>query len=177
MAKVWVCYVGEKGDAIKAFNSKAGPFPPAAGTEGLIAIGWPAVGDMTMYKGNYADYAAKFAKVYEHKRPNTQAVLAAMPWKFAFDMKTDDWVISPSSTHGLILVGHITGGYRSNFHNELELIEKRRIDYVHTRSVVWEYVILKTDSRYQHLSGWGKLTVFNPDITPEKLQEILGQKM
>ena len=129
---------------------------------------------MTMYKGgNYLDYATKFAKVYEHEKPNMQAVLAAMPWKFAFDMKIDDWVISPSSTHGLILVGRITGDY----HNELGLPEKRRIDYVNTRSVMWEHVILKTDSRYKHLSGWGLLTVFNPDITPEKLQEILDQNM
>ena len=48
---------------------------------------------------------------------------AALFW-LAIDMKIDDWVISPSSTHGLILVGRITGDYRSNFHNELGLPEK-----------------------------------------------------
>ena len=59
----------------------------------------------------------------------------------------------------------------------LGCLKKWRIDYVNTRSVIWEHVILKTDSRYKHLSGWGLLTVFNPDITPEKLQEILDQNM
>jgi hypothetical protein len=173
--EVWVCFVGEKGDALEAFNSKAGPFPPQPGTKGYIAIGWPQIGNLTMYEGNHDDYAKNFAKLYNPwGRPQAKAIVAAMPWKFAFDMKLDDWVISPSSFHGVILIGQISGDYEANYENKLGFPERRRPDYVHIREVVWKYIVPKTDSRYPKFSGLGKLTIFKPDISPKKLQEILG---
>jgi hypothetical protein len=172
---VWVCFVGEKGDALKEFNSKAGPFPPQPGTKGYIAIGWPQIGNLTMYEGNYADYAEKFARLYNSSgTPQAKAIVAAMPWKFAFDMKVDDWVISPSSFHRVILIGQISGDYEANYENKLGFPESRRTNYVHTREVVWKYRIEKPDSRYLQFSGLGKLTIFKPDISPKKLQEILS---
>ena len=175
---VWVCFMEEGGGGqLEVFNSKAGPFPPEPGTKGHIAIGWPRVGDMVMHAGNYDDYAKKFGLVYpKYTRANTRAAAANIPWKFAFEMKIGDWVVSPCSAHDLILVGQVTGDYEADFANDLGLDpEKRRLDYVHVREVVWTHKIERIDSRFKELSGWGQLTLFKPSITVEKLKAILGE--
>ncbi len=81
---VWGVFVGEKGDQLEAFNSKSGPFPPDPGTEGYIAIGWPAIGDMRLYKDNYLDFVEKFRIVYFNKDERVFKTTANMVWNFAF---------------------------------------------------------------------------------------------
>jgi predicted Mrr-cat superfamily restriction endonuclease len=129
---------------------------------------------MKMYENNWHDYLVKFSKLYPIRLARTQSMVAGQLWKFAFDMKRDDWVISPCSSKGVILVGEISGEYKTNFGNELGLPFNRRCDYVNTREVVWKFVIRKTDSCYQQLSGRGKQTVSQPNLTFQQLQEILG---
>lgn len=176
---VWGVFVGDNGQQIEVFNSNLGPFPPQAGTEGFIAIGWPAIGNLTMYEGNYDNYIRMFRIVYhtEGMPENAFKTKANMPWKFAFEMKQGDWVISPCSVHKLILVGEIVGPYRADFHredrDELGFYGKRWPDFVHLRKVKWQHVIRINDPRYEQLNRIGQLTISRSHLTFDELRDIL----
>jgi len=173
--KVWGVFVGDSGSQLETFNTMAGPFPPEPGTDGYIAIGWSAVGDMRLYKSNYADYVEKFRIVYPKDDERTLKTAANMPWNFAFVMKDGDWVISPSAATGFLLAGKIQGEYISNFHGEKTLPKiKDRSDFVHLRKVKWLYVVAKKDPRYAKLHRIGMLTVAQPNISSSDLQAILN---
>ncbi|MEI2672697.1 MAG: hypothetical protein V9F05_01540 [Chitinophagaceae bacterium] len=174
---VWGVFVGEKGDQLEAFNSKSGPFPPDPGTEGYIAIGWPAIGDMRLYKDNYLDFVEKFRIVYFNKDERVFKTTANMVWNFAFAIKEGDWVLCPSSASGYLLIGKISNEYFSDFQNETGLAKtKQRFDFVHIRKVQWLNIIASSDPRYQKLHRIGLLTVVKPDISVSDLQNILNAK-
>ncbi len=168
--KVWGVFVGERGYQLEAFNSQKGPFPPKPNTEGYIAIGWPAVGDMKLYENDYMNYLSKFRKVY----PNDTTAQANALWNFAFEMKNDDWVISPSSATGYLLVGKIVSGYAPDFHNELGLYKSTSEVYLHLRKVQWLYVVPKNDVRYPKLNKIGMLTVSESRFSIDELKSILN---
>jgi predicted Mrr-cat superfamily restriction endonuclease len=173
---VWGVFVGYNGDQLEIFNSKHGPFPPKKESDGYIAIGWPAIGYLPMFKGDYADYVEKFRVVYPHDSGSERAfkTQANMPWHFAFEMAKGDWVICPCSAHSLLLVGEVIGEYEHDYHGKLGFYGKRRVDFVHARKVRWKEIILKTDKRYHQLNRIGQLTVTRPQITFAELQAVLG---
>lgn len=175
---VWNVFVGNNGQQLEVLNSKSGPFPPQPGTEGHIAIGWPAIGDLRMYEGRYDDYIRMFRTVYHEKgmAENVFKTKANMPWRYAFEMKEGDWVISPCSTHELILAGAIVGPYLTDFHDELGFYGKRGSDFVHLRQVKWQHVIRRNDPRYGRLNRIGQLTISRSHLTFDDLQEILMGK-
>lgn len=175
-AKVWGVFVGDNGDQLEAFNSQQGPFPPEPGSEGYVAIGWSAVGDMSMYVDDYSDYVEKFRKVYPHQSERAFKTKANMPWKFAFTMKDGDWIMCPSSSAGYLLVGKVQGDYIANFHGNKSLPKSTRRDFVHLRKVQWLYIVSDEDPRYEKLHRIGQLTVVQPDISVEELQETLNGK-
>jgi len=173
---VWGVFVGDHGDQLEIFNSKSGPFPPEPGTKGYIAIGWPRIGDLSMFRDNYPDYIEKFRRLYmeDDMSERTFMTKANMPWYFAFSMKQGDWVICPSSAVGLLMVGKITGDYQTDYDGELELDGKKRPDFVHVRKILWMHIIEDSDPRHEHLYRIGQLTVSRPNITYDDLQKILS---
>jgi len=172
---VWGVFVGDGGDQLEAFNSRSGPFPPEPGTSGYIAIGWPAIGNMNLYKDNYSDFIEKFRIVYPHENERAFKTKANMPWNFAFSMQDGDWVLCPSSASGYLLVGKIIGDYLSDFHNETGLAKtKQRVDFVHVRKIQWLYTVGSSDARYEKLHRIGQLTVVKPDISVSELRKILN---
>lgn len=171
---VWGVFVGDNGDQMEIFNSKYGPFPPEPGTEGYIAIGWPAIGDLMMFKEKYPEYVERFRVVYPAEPERVFKTKANMPWYFAFTMQIGDWVLCPASAFDLLLVGEIIGEYESDFHDESGLYGKRRPDFVHMRKVRWNHIIQRTDPRYSQLHRIGQLTVSRPDLSIDDLKKILS---
>lgn len=173
--QVWGVFVGTKGDQLKTYNSKSGPFPPKSGTEGYIAIGWSAIGDMKLYRDNYPDYIEKFRIVYPFNSERMFKTKANMLWNFAFEMKGGDWVISPSSSSGFLLVGQIIKDYIADFYNQESFPRTGTIrNFRHLRKVKWLHIVPKKDSRYKKLHRIGQLTVTQPDISADELQRILN---
>jgi hypothetical protein len=170
---VWGVFVGDKGNQLEIFNSKMGPFPPEPDSEGMIPIGWPATGDLTRFQNNYPDYVEKFRVVYPNESEMVLKTQANMLWNFCFTMNIGDWIISPSSFLGLLLVGIIIGEYKSDFHDETGLYGFKRVDFVHTRKVQWKYIIKKSDPRYSVLNRIGLLTVSRQNLSPNDLKKIL----
>jgi hypothetical protein len=172
---VWGLFVGDHGDQLEVYNSKSGPFPPHEGSLGYVAIGWPAIGDLRMFKDNYTDFAHKFSIVYKSTSNREQAIQTNMSWYFAFEMKIGDYVVCPCSARNMLLVGEITGDYESDYHDELGLYGKKRSDFVHVRGVQWKHIINRADKRHSKLNRIGQLTLVRPKFTFEELQNILEE--
>jgi hypothetical protein len=189
---VWGVFVGPNGDQLEVLNSKNGPFPPRAGIEGYIAIGWPAIGDMRMFegtqrRGDYLDFVEKFRRIYPPKdlQSNSSERLfktqANMPWHFAFEVKEEkkdrpgDWVIAPCSIHGLVLVGIVVGQYETDFHDELGFYGRKWVHLSHFRKVRWEYNIIEGDHRYKKLNRIGQLTISRQNFASDELEGILRE--
>ena len=166
---VWGQFTGEKNYQLPAFNSQNGPFPPKPHAEGYIALGWPAVGDMNLYKDGYQDFLLKFSKVYPHER----VIQANEVWNFAFEMKEGDWVICPSAATGWLLVGKIISSYIPDFHNESGLYKFTDEVYLHLRKVEWLYVVPREDARYSRLNKIGMLAFARLRFSIDDLKSIL----
>lgn len=168
-AAVWGMFNGEKGDQLPALTRAAeASFPPKVGSEGWIAIGWPAIGDMKMWQDDYKTYFLKFQSVYPYSDKRVMATQANIPWYFAFDMKVDDRVICPCSSERLVLIGRISGHYEAHWGTQ-----GVRADFVHFRRVQWLHVIQSKDARYRRLNRIGQLTLTRQGLTTEQLQAII----
>ncbi len=183
---VWGVFVGDRGDQLEVLNSQNGPFPPEPGTSGYVAIGWPLIGDMELYRNNYPDFIEKFRIVYPHENERLLKTKANMVWNFAFKIQEYDWIMCPSSASGYLLVGKVSDEYINIFHKKVKLdsigfrnIEKLysngfRRDFVHLRKVKWLYMVSDKDPRYAKLHQIGQLTVSQPNIKLSDLQAILN---
>jgi predicted Mrr-cat superfamily restriction endonuclease len=170
---VWGVFVGEAGGELAHFNSENNEFPPKSGSEGYVAIGWAGIGDMRLYKGQPDDFEKKFQMIYPHK---TRLWINEV-WNFAYVMKDDDYIISPSSSLGYLLVGRVVGEYLSDYDNwESVAKKKNRSDLMHLRRVRWLHAIRKDDPRYQSLHRIGLMTVSRPSITASELLNLVDPK-
>jgi restriction system protein len=175
--KVWGVFVGERGSELAAFNSQTGPFPPKPGTEGFVAIGWPAVGDMRMYKDRYNDFSKNFSLVYGNSNNRVLNTQANMVWNFAYTIQEGDYVISPSSHNGVIMIGVFIGDYLSEFDDWTSVApHKNRNDLTHIRKVRWISVIKKGDDRFAELNRIGQLTVSTLSITKDRLLSLIDKR-
>jgi predicted Mrr-cat superfamily restriction endonuclease len=175
-SKVWGVFVGERGDQLEAFNSINGPFPPAPGIEGYIAIGWAGIGDMKMFKNNYSDYLEKFRILYPDENERVLKTQANIPWNFACVMNDGDFVICPSSASGYLLVGNIVGDYENDCNNWTSVAKsKTRNDLMHLRRVKWICSVPNDDPRYEKLHRIGQLTVVCPNLSTTDLINIINE--
>lgn len=177
-ANVWGIFVGHNGDQLKVLNSKAGPFPPETEREGWIAIGYPALGDLRMFENNYERFEYAFEAVYkfpeyEGQTRQSWGVRRNQCWRFLTELKVGDAIVAPSSDLGVVLIGKVTGDYHPNFHNELDLSERRWIDLVHFRPVLWLQTIEQSDPRYSSVNRIGQLTLSKLTLTVGELNQIL----
>jgi restriction system protein len=168
---VWGLHNGNAGDQLPALTHIEGPFPPQEGSAGWIAIGWPAIGDMKMWTGDYKTYFQKFQIIYpDYANKRVTATQANIPWYFAFDMMIGDWVICPCSSEGVLLVGQVSGGYEATWEGTPGL----RADFIHFRSVRWLHVILRNDPRFGKLNRIGQLTLSRQNLSVQQLRSILN---
>ncbi len=177
-ANVWGVFVGFSGDQIAYFNSKEKEFPPELGTEGLIAIGWPAVGNLEIYKSDFNLYDEAYRVAYPFPETENQTAQAYgmrknEPWRFLKEVKIGDAIIAPCSGLGIVMVGIVTGEYVSNFHNEFKLPKDRWIDLVHLRPVRWLHIIERGDERYSAINRIGLMTFSKVQLSGKELSEIL----
>lgn len=172
--KVWGVFVGERGSQLAAFNTEYGPFPPKPNTDGYVAIGWAGIGDMLTYKNRYNAFRENFSIAYPDDNERVLSTQANMVWNFSYEILDGDYVVSPSSESGVLLVGQFTGEYLSDFNNHSTVApSKTRKDLLHLRKVRWLAAIQDDDNRYGELNRIGQLTVSSLNITPERLVEII----
>lgn len=94
----------------------------------IIAIGWPAMGDLCEIEGNRTVFKTKYAQVYPYSKKGTIASGAGMLYRFAHEVQKGDYVAFPSRSDRRINLGIIEGdcSFNASAH-----------EYVHQRKVKW----------------------------------------
>jgi restriction system protein len=80
-------------------------------TEGFIAIGWDAVGDLSKIPANREAFKKTVAAAYPDAKPGAIPVVAGTLFKFATEMKKGDLVVYPSKPDRMVNIGTIASEY------------------------------------------------------------------
>ncbi|WP_244490488.1 restriction endonuclease [Rhizobium sp. Root708] len=100
MTKSWMVRAERNGRLFDAFKTKS-----------VVAIGWPALGDLSHLKSRKAITDA-LAKVYVGAKPQSQAMAAGQLHRFVNEMSIGDTVVTYDPSRRVYLVGEISSAYR-----------------------------------------------------------------
>jgi restriction system protein len=81
-------------------------------TNGYVALGWGAVGDLSKIAPTRDAFKAAYAGAYPVASKGNVAVSAGVLFRFTNEMKPGDIVIYPSKPDKMVNIGIVTGGYR-----------------------------------------------------------------
>ncbi|MBQ7625288.1 MAG: restriction endonuclease [Clostridia bacterium] len=94
----------------------------------LIAIGWHAMGDLSLIKPDRDSFKEKYIKTYPDAKKGSIATGAGMLFRFCHEAQIGDYVIFPSKINREINIGTIKGDY---------VYDPSQTEYVQTRKVSW----------------------------------------
>lgn len=133
-------------------------------SEGMVAIGWNALGDLSRYK-TQDELRSAYIDCYGNAKPSQTANAVAMLRKFRDEMKDGDVAITYSSETRNYLVGEISGGY--------EYLPREEGDegYVQTRKVKWLGEVSRDRLTTKTKNSLGStLTLFS--LKPSTIEEL-----
>lgn len=104
--------------------------------QGVVAIGWPAVGDLSRYRTR-EDLAAAVRSQYPEWTAQRQTNAAGMLYRFVQELASGDRVITYDKQQRVYAIGRIDGGYRFQPGFDPE--------NPNVRSVTWEVTGLPRD--------------------------------
>ncbi len=93
--------------------------------DGIIAIGWDYLGDLSAYKSREEITAAIIDHEHPTEKPTNNSLCC---WEFAHQMRIGDYVISKLGRKRILGIGVITSDY---------ILDASRSEYHHTRRVKW----------------------------------------
>lgn len=96
--------------------------------DGVIAIGWPRMGDLSELPDNREAFKERHRKVYPEAKKGNTPVAAGMLIRFAYEVAVGDYVVYPSKSDRKINIGVIEGKY---------YYVPDREEYRHQRKVKW----------------------------------------
>lgn len=95
---------------------------------GIIAIGWRAMGDLRLIENDREAYKKKYIQAYPDAKKGSIATGAGMLYRFCIETQIGDYVVFPSKINREINIGMIDGDY---------VYDPSQTRYVHTRKVKW----------------------------------------
>ena len=95
---------------------------------GIIAIGWRDIGDLSLLPAEREAFKEKYQKTYPDSKIQATANSAGMLYRFVHEAKNGDYVVFPSKFNREINIGIIEGDYVYN---------PSQTEYVQTRKVKW----------------------------------------
>lgn len=153
MAHLWMVRAGGDNEIIDLVESK-----------NAVAIGWSQMGDLStlrtrqQFKDRYNDCFP------EEKNQSRINLHTGQIYRFAREIKTDDYVLTYNQSSRKILIGKVIGGYR---YSPQEIHE----NYPHVRQVEWLQSVSRDQfSEMARNSLGSSLRVFKMD---EHLREVL----
>lgn len=96
--------------------------------DGIIAIGWKAMGNLRLIGANREDFKEKYIQIYPEAKRGKIANGAGMLYRFCCEAQIGDYVVFPSKSNREINIGVIEGDY---------VYDPTQIEYVQTRKVKW----------------------------------------
>lgn len=100
MARSWMVRAERNGRLFDAFKEKS-----------VVAVGWPAVGDLSTAKTRKA-IADALARVYPGAKAQSQAMAAGQLHRFVNELSPGDAVVTYDPSRRVYLVGEISGPYQ-----------------------------------------------------------------
>ncbi|MEM1106922.1 MAG: restriction endonuclease [Pseudomonadota bacterium] len=79
--------------------------------ESYIAIGWPAMGDLSALPPDRDAFKARIAEAYPETKKGAIPVNAGTLFRFVHEIKTGDYVLFPSKLDRMVYIGEIAGPY------------------------------------------------------------------
>ncbi len=147
---VWLVRAGRRGRYASDFVSR-----------GLVAIGWPAVGDLTGRER--ADLVQAVRREYGDKGAPGNA---GMLWRFANEMAVGDLVLTPDAETRELHAGRIVGAYRFDTGALLD-------EYPNVRAVEWTTVFDRDELPKRILYQLGTLLTVSTPTSQEPLRAFL----
>lgn len=158
--RVWVFRAGHGGEFADLFERK-----------GLIAMGFagstgtPDIGGMTR-----EEIAELIANVFPETTKQARAIYVGQLFRFANELKEDDFVITPVKRGKELLIGEVIGEYRWS---ETPVVA----NYRHIRNVQWLARVPRDRIRSESIKKLGSMvTLSQPDHQDYFLQFIAGME-
>lgn len=154
---IWGIHAGRTGDAHSLFMK-----------HNVVAIGWPAMGDLSKIPADRESFKAAVAKAYPNKKPGAIPNNAGQLYRLVHEMKPEDLVVYPSKLERRVHIGRVTGDYSFAPSNE---------SYPNLRPVKWLKSFPRTHFRQGPLHEIGSaLSLFQvKNYADEFLQALEGQ--
>lgn len=80
--------------------------------KGYIAIGWHAMGDLSLIKPTREAFKTAYQRTYPEAKAGTVPVAAGVTYRFTVEMKPGDIVIFPSKPDRMVNIGVVESAYR-----------------------------------------------------------------
>jgi restriction system protein len=99
-------------------------------TEGFVAIGWQAVGDLSKLVANREAFKKAVASTYGEIKPGAIPVVAGTLFKFATEMKKGDLLIYPSKPDRMVNLGIVDGDYKFDVARDPKFPNRRKVKWI-----------------------------------------------
>lgn len=153
---IWGIHAGNTGDADFLFKEKS-----------LIAIGWPALGELSLLTENRESLKEEIARKYPGKKAGAIPVIAGQLIRFATDMKVGDLVVYPSKSDRQLHIGEIIGNYEHR-----PDVDSR---YPNQRKVKWLKAVPRTRFTQGALHELGSaMTLFQMKNYANEIYQVLS---
>lgn len=74
---------------------------------GHVAIGWDAMGDLSLLRGDREAFREKYVQAYPEAKKGGIATVSSAPFRFLHEMKVGDLIVYPSKQDKLVHIGRV----------------------------------------------------------------------
>jgi predicted Mrr-cat superfamily restriction endonuclease len=123
-SRIWGIRAGKGGEAHDLFV-----------TEMVIALADASLGDLAKLPNSRDDFYTAYRKTHPEETRTGSAGIAGKFFRFIFEVRVGDLVVYPALSDKAIYVGSVSGDYAFD----------KSSPFPHQRSVVWKFMIPKSD--------------------------------
>lgn len=98
--------------------------------ENTMAIGWRAMGDLSLIGNSRDAFKKKYSEVYSGKTKQSIANGAGMLYRFCHEVKIGDYVVFPSKSDRMINLGIVEGDYKYDPNAHWEYVQQRKVKWL-----------------------------------------------
>lgn len=95
----------------------------------VVAIGWKAMGDLSLIKPDREAFKEKYKNVYPDGKPQAIPTSAGMLFRFIHEVKIGDYIVFPSKFNREINIGIIEGEY-TYVDSSSEYVQRRKVKWL-----------------------------------------------
>jgi len=96
----------------------------------VIAIGWKAIGDLSLIEADRESFKDKYKQVYPESKPQAIPTSAGMLFRFVHEMQIGDYVVFPSKFDRKINIGVVEGNYTYVDSDSENYVQRRKVKWI-----------------------------------------------